>query len=503
MEKFEQTIRYHPQVKLEEYNHPLPFTVNVNGQIDGVNPFKEVEVCPDLPDVDEDFKEKHCYMSKITLKDKRVPYPYTQAHKDELRRCKNDIYYFIQNYTYILSLDKGFIPFAMFQYQKNMIKVMKDNRFSIFLLPRQMGKAISGETNILTPNGFVKMKDLMIGDCVYDESGNKVNVINKTNAQLNRKCYKINFSHGESIIADENHDWVFFDSSMNKIITRNTKEMKDRLAINKKQGQSISIPLSKPIEFESKSVLIKPYDLGVWLGDGFSKTNSITCHIDDYNVYKDIMDVSTARFRKGSKTCVDFKFNSFNVFDLESLNLRNNKHIPLNYIFNSLHVRQELLRGLMDTDGSIEKNGVCRFYQSDERLANDFRLLLSTLGIKSTISKKTIKGCKDAYTVRFVCNEFDVVKLPRKLSRQYVNKNHQKNKRFYISSIEDVDSVPVFCIEVDNDSHLFLIGDTLIPTHNCSTYNTIITVRNKKTGVVETISIGEFYDRLKTKKPLN
>jgi Terminase large subunit, T4likevirus-type, N-terminal len=41
-----------------------------------------------------------------------------------------------------------------------------------------------------------------------------------------------------------------------------------------------------------------------------------------------------------------------------------------------------------------------------------------------------------------------------------------KNNRHYIRKIEAVESVPVRCIKVDNESHLFLCGNSLIPTHN-------------------------------------
>jgi chorismate-pyruvate lyase len=107
---------------------------------------------------------------------------------------------------------------------------------------------------------------------------------------------------------------------------------------------------------------------------------------------------------------------------------------------------------------------------------------------------------KTAYTVHFVCNDFDVVKLSRKLERQYKNKNHVKNKRIYIRNYKIVESRPVYCITVNDDEHLFLAGRSLIPTHNCSEKNTIIKVRNKKTGEIIEMTFEEFHNKIKQKE---
>jgi hypothetical protein len=218
------------------------------------------------------------------------------------------------NYGKIISLNDGEINFALFQYQKNMIKLMDENRFVVNLLPRQMGKALDGETDILTENGFKKIKDIVIGDNVYNQKGKLVEVTATTGPQYNRICYEIEFSNGEIIIADENHDWKFTDKSMSKTIIRNTKEMLNRYEINKRQGQSISIDHCELIEFEHKDVLINPYELGVWLGDGYSTTNKITSHIDDYNNFNKIIDLTECTVRKSQPNCVDYRFNSFNTF---------------------------------------------------------------------------------------------------------------------------------------------------------------------------------------------
>jgi hypothetical protein len=59
-----------------------------------------------------------------------------------------------------------------------------------------------------------------------------------------------------------------------------------------------------------------------------------------------------------------------------------------------------------------------------------------------------------------------VCSIPRKFERLSSLKNHPKNSRIYIKSITETESVPVRCLQVSNEDHLFLCGKTLVPTHN-------------------------------------
>lgn len=458
--------------------------------------FSPTDVAPEVEDVDKEFKTINCYNNNISIMKSGVEFPYTEAQLAELKKCKNDILYFIVNYCKIVTLKHGVQKFKLFQYQKNAIKVMHENRFSIFKFPRQMGKALWEETPILTPNGFKLLKDINIGDYVFDDSGTAVCVLNKTEQQLDRDCYKITFSNGDSIIADAEHEWKYYDGCKEKEVITTTEVMKSRLEKNLKIKQHLRIDHTKLLEFDHKDVLIDPYTLGVWLGDGFSKQNRINSEYIDYCEYKKYIPLTECKYLKNNDKVVTYKFNSFTTKDLKNLNLYKNKHIPKAYIFNDKETRIALLKGLMDTDGSIEENGVCRFHQSNLNLINDFILLLSTLGIKGVLSSKSPKVGKTAYTVCFVCNDFDISNLPRKLERQYKNKSHPKNKRIYIKSIEKVDSVPVYCIQVDNESHMFLAGKTLIPTHNCVIGDTNITV--KINGVEMTLTAAQLYDLIET-----
>lgn len=134
-------------ITAENYQYKLPFD-----NTEGKDVFRYVPPAPEIEDVDEDFKEKHCYKNDTFIRGPYVQYPYTQEQLDEMKRCKNDSFYFIQNYVKINTLDHGVQLFEPFQYQKNMIKMMDENRFTIFTTSRQAGKCVHGDTEMTVRN---------------------------------------------------------------------------------------------------------------------------------------------------------------------------------------------------------------------------------------------------------------------------------------------------------------------------------------------------------------
>lgn len=80
------------------------------------------------------------YLSNPNLKSIGVPIQYTKEQLDEYFKCKDDPIYFIKNYLKIISLDRGLIPFELFDYQIRFINELHNNRRIIGMFPRQHGK---------------------------------------------------------------------------------------------------------------------------------------------------------------------------------------------------------------------------------------------------------------------------------------------------------------------------------------------------------------------------
>lgn len=418
------------------------------------------------------LKQTDAYLSNPNLKRANTSIEWTKEHVIEFLKCKNEPIYFAKKYIKIVSLDHGLVPFEMYDFQERLITNFHNNRFNICKMPRQTGKALSLNTPIPTPNGWTTMGDLKVGDDILSPTGNVVSVTMKTDIMHDHNCYKLYFDNGDEIIADENHLWEVNSSywrTGKKVITSKEIYEKYITKTENKRGKgvqgSLYINKSNPVNFTKKTLDIDPYLLGVWLGDGYSSDGRVVSHKDDYEFYKTKFDIEAER---EDGNCIRFKIRDLKL-KLKSNNLLNNKHIPINYLRSSYDDRLELLRGLMDTDGSVGKNTRSfEFYQKSYEFSLQVVELLSTLGIKSNIRRKKIKD-EYYHTVSFTTKE-SVFNLSRKLNNVDSKRSSRiQETRHYIHKIEKVDSVPVACIQVDSKDHLFLCGRTFIPTHNSTT----------------------------------
>jgi len=167
------------------------------------------------------------------------------------------------------------------------------------------------------------------------------------------------------------------------------------------------------------------------------------------------------------------------IRELLSLNLFNkksyDKFIPKIYLQSSIEDRIDLLRGLMDTDGTIKNNGEMSFCTTSLKLANDMVELVQSLGGRATIHERNrigksniINGVK--IIAKRVSYEF-TISLPGEINPFFLKRKanrHNKNKnpsKISIKSIDFVGEKEVQCILVENPEHLYLT-DNFIVTHN-------------------------------------
>jgi hypothetical protein len=81
------------------------------------------------------------YLGNPLLKKANTPIEFTQDQIIEFVKCKNDPVYFAENYVKIVNVDRGLIPFEMYEFQKKLIRNFHNNRFNICKMPRQTGKS--------------------------------------------------------------------------------------------------------------------------------------------------------------------------------------------------------------------------------------------------------------------------------------------------------------------------------------------------------------------------
>ena len=370
-----------------------------------------------------------------------------------------------------------------------------DSRFFegvILVGPAQSGKPVWVETKVPTPDGWTRLGDIQVGDTVFSHHGEPTLVVATTEVFHNRNCYRIVFDDGSEIIADEAHRWGVNDMwapDPYGMVVKNTAQLRDSYQVKTSKGSMryrYSIPVAGPLQLPEKDLLIDPYTLGIWLGDGRSNAGSLSLNVNDCG---EIVDRIVASGRHctvypgaaNSAGSADRVLVDGLCSDLRELGLLDNKHIPVEYLRASEHQRRELLRGLLDTDGTVDvSKGRCSFSQSDKRFADQVYELMVSLGIKPmrddkvpsyTYLGETLRG-KVSYRLSFcVVDSTECFGLNRHIASYEAfsatkTRRPSHSGRRFIRSIEPVASVPVRCIGVADSDHLFLIGDQMVPTHN-------------------------------------
>ena len=83
---------------------------------------------------------KENYLGNPNLKRANIPQEFTPEQVEEFVKCSQDPLYFIQEYINIVNIDEGLIKFEPYDFQKEIIELVKDERFVICKMPRQTGK---------------------------------------------------------------------------------------------------------------------------------------------------------------------------------------------------------------------------------------------------------------------------------------------------------------------------------------------------------------------------
>lgn len=102
------------------------------------------------------------YLGNSNLKRASVEIPYNEEQLEELRKCIDDPIYFVDNYCYIVTLDKGLQPFKLYDCQKEKLQVIHDNRKVIIMEGRQQGKTTTSAAYILWYTLFQENKTVSI-----------------------------------------------------------------------------------------------------------------------------------------------------------------------------------------------------------------------------------------------------------------------------------------------------------------------------------------------------
>jgi hypothetical protein len=373
------------------------------------------------------------------------------------------------------------------------------------------GKAELLDSVVATPDGYSTIGQLKVGDSVFSEVGEPIRVSYLHPVKL-CDAYEFTFSDGSKVITSREHLWhtytfaertnflrlspefrikrrwsrpsrallnpekpgvqrsitkrnkcrIYQYKALPKGDIRTSQEIYETLRTPDDKHSNHAVLCSKPLNLPLAFLPLHPYVLGAWLGDGTSSAGAIT------SADSEVLDRIRPHFGV-SKRNADYQYGILGLLPkLRELGVLNNKHIPVAYLRASESQRLDLLKGLMDTDGTVNKNGSVTFDNTNKQLIDGVYDLIVGLGWRARITHKipTLRGkeCKICYRLKWTPSRH-VFYLGRKRSLQRIRRTRRCDFR-YIVNCEYAGLHKMRCITVENPTGLYLTSKSMIPTHN-------------------------------------
>lgn len=382
------------------------------------------------------------------------------------------------------------------------------------------GKCLGYGTEVLMYDGTKKeVQNIKTDDLIMGDDSTPRTIL--STCQGEEELYEIVPTKGESFIMNESHILTlkfsgqgsicynkkfnryrvtYFDGKNAKTLGFDTRKKAEVLS-SKVSNTIFDIPLRDYIKF-SKSIKLKlksfwvpilypyqnvpidPYFLGLWLGDGTKRNAAITTiDVEIVEYLEQFAKDSNLLLSRSKQVNRTYSYNlrgksggglyhtNFILTEMNKLNLRSNKHIPLIYKANSCEIRLKVLAGLIDTDGYYSKGGgYYEIVQKLEILAHDIQDLCRSLGYACFL-KPCKKGCMykgvyregTYYRVRFYgenLQEIPVLLQRKKASPRLQIKNPLVTGFKVVP--KGIGKYYGFCID---GNHRFVLGSYMV-THN-------------------------------------
>lgn len=313
-------------------------------------------------------------------------------------------------------------------------------------------KGLPLDTLISTPTGFTTMRDVRVGDLVHASDGRAYPVTVKSQTHI-RQCFRLAFDDKTEVVCDNVHLWKRYDGSVVPVTELSTGD---------------KLPVADPVEMTEQHLLVDPYVLGVWLADGKHTSGEITntdpyvwaeirrrgCRYGGHIGGPDRCETRTVKRIRGR---------------LNALGVLGNKHIPDVYMRASVAQRLDLLRGLMDGDGSVNKVRKQVVFQCTNRALSEQVLeLVQSLGCRAIIATQRAAGFGKVVVTHPVVwrpRHFNPFRTPHKANRIFKWGDGRSAYRT-ITTIELLPEQETQCIGVESPDHTYLCARSRIVTHN-------------------------------------
>lgn len=416
-----------------------------------------------------------------------------EAKRHEHRRwlAKNDLFILLVHVLHRTHLDTDF-------HYDRCREIWENPTNNLDLWFRESGKAIAFHEPVPTPDGWKAHGQLRSGDTVFGSNGLPCRVKAVSEVFTDVSCYRITFDDGYSVVASGSHLWEIERRSFRRTpgawkknksesriyretVLMTTQEMADH---HHRPDRRYAIRVNGGMKLPDRELSIDPYLLGCWLGDGTTRMAYMTSSAADFPHFKKEFEQAghVVDIRENRETCYVYAIDPrtsrigrtgpWFSSRLREMGLIKSgdcipKFVPPQYLRASRAQRLALLQGLMDTDGTVDKNGRATFSNTNENLIDATFELAASLGFKPTKLRRMSKVNGQPYVSWGVAFQAYQSRPPFRLLRKAARcKTVNTKRRHFILSIEQVPNEPVRCIQVDSPDGMYLVGKHMIPTHN-------------------------------------
>lgn len=344
---------------------------------------------------------------------------------------------------------------------------------------------------VLTPHGWTTMGQLSIGDEVIGRNGLATKVTGVFPQGI-KEVFNVTFSDGAQTQCCDDHLWKvqsgYASTRTKRIDVLPLKKIRSDYRTERKTNiaHKYSIPIVEPVQYNRADLPVSPYLLGFLLGDGHfgggvRNTVSFATNDSESVAYLKTLIPEGLEIKRRGNTC-DYRIASNKhgancnplskcIRELMLARTRShNKFIPPQYMVSSVADRLELLRGLLDTDGSVvvrnRKSASCEvsYASVSHRLATDVQHLVWSLGGVATMKDYQPKKHRKVYVLRIRMPEgVNPFRLSRKAKRYIDPKRYPPARK--IVDVKAVGWSECQCISVASKEQLYVTDDFIV-THN-------------------------------------
>jgi len=314
-----------------------------------------------------------------------------------------------------------------------------------------IGKALALDTPLPTPTGWTTMEKVAVGDELIGADGRPTRVVAATEVMTGRSCYEVEFSDGSVIVADAQHQWV-------------TTTRADRLsAVGAAAGRRVADGLTEHgiAETPGRRRVSNTVELAEALrsvaGDERFRPEVALAGVFQFTAAELPVPPYALGMRLGDSSPAASRYRSS---ALEAVGAGEQEHIPTAYLRASEAQRRALLAGLIASGGSLSLDGSGVVEAGSAGLASDVRDLVHSLGLRATYGSFVVAFSARARTV---------------------------------TDVRRIASVPVRCVQVAADDHLYLAGRSCIPTHNSTLgldFARSCSIKHGMTSVIFSLEMG-------------